>query len=84
MILSWAVHGVAISLECHIVLGSDGDIAEFRNEPEVDDQRFSWECAIEVQLKSLRALLNIFPNAEESAIEPLEAALHGLAAIPEG
>lgn len=80
MILSWSVHGTAIDLERHIVLGRDGNIAEFRNEPEVDNQRFSWECAIEVQLKALRALLKIFPTVEGSAIEPLEAALHVLAA----
>lgn len=80
MILSWSVHGTAIDLERHIVLGGDGDIAEFRNEPEVDNQRSSWECAIEVQLKALRALRKIFPSVDESAIEPLEAAFQGLAA----
>lgn len=83
MVLSWPVHGTAIDLERHIVLGSDGNIVEFQNEPEVDNQRFSWECAIEVQLKSLRALLVIFPSVEESDIVPLEHTFRSLAANSE-
>lgn len=79
MVFSWSVHGAAVDLDRHVVVGEDGNVAEFRNEPEVDDQESSWMCAIEVLLKAVAALATIFPNVDQSPMEQQYAEARGLA-----
>lgn len=80
MVFSWPVHGAAVDLNRHVVVGEDGDVAEFRNEPEIDGQESSWMCAIEVLLKAIAALATIFPNVDQSPMAQQYAEAHGLAA----
>lgn len=80
MVFSWPVHGAAVDLNRHVVIGDDGNVTEFRNEPEVDGQESSWMCAIEVLLKAIAALATIFPNVDQSPMAQQYAEAHGLAA----
>ena len=80
MVFSWPVHGAAADLNRHVVMGEDGDVAEFRNEPEIDGQESSWMCAIEILLKAIAALATIFPSVDQSPIAQQYADAHALAA----
>jgi hypothetical protein len=80
MVFSWPVHGAAVDLNRHVVLGEDGDAREFRNEPEVDNQESTWMCAVEILLKAIAALATIFPNVDQSPMEQQYAEAHGLSA----
>lgn len=80
MMFSWPTHGAAIDLDRHAVAGNDGNIAEFRNEPEVDGQESSWMCAIEILLKAITALATIFPNVDQSNMTKHYEEAHKLAA----
>jgi len=77
--LSWSTHGAAVDLDRHVVVGEDGNEAEFRNEPEVEDQESSWLCAIEILLKATTALAAVFPNVDQSPLEQGYADLRKLA-----
>ncbi|MDO8772287.1 MAG: DUF5677 domain-containing protein [Burkholderiaceae bacterium] len=77
--LSWSAHGAAVDLERHVVVGEDGDVAEFRNEPEVEGQESSWLCAIEILLKATTTLAEVFPNVDKSPLEQQYAELRTLA-----
>lgn len=80
MVFSWPVHGAGVDLNRHVVVAEDGNVTEFRNEPEVDGQESSWMCAIEVLLKAIVALATIFPNVDQSPLAQQSAEAHGLAA----
>lgn len=69
MVFSWSTHGAAVDLDRHLVVGEDGDVANFRNEPEVEDQELSWLCAIEILLKATTALAAVFPNVDQNPLE---------------
>ena len=60
-------------------MGEDGNVAEFRNEPEIEGQESSWLCAIEILLKVTLALAAIFPIVDRSPVEKLYADAHSLA-----
>lgn len=80
MVFSWSVHGAAVDLDRHIVIGEGEEVTEFRNEPEIDSQELSWSCAIEILLKATAALTVVFPNVEQGDMEQQYAELHTLAA----
>lgn len=80
MVFSWSVHGAAIDLNRHVVRGPDGDLAEFRNEPEIEGQESSWLCAVEILLKVTTALAAIFPDVNQGPLEEQYADAHTLAA----
>lgn len=80
MVLSWSVHGAAVDLDRHVVVGENGSVAEFRNEPEVDDQESSWLCAIEILLKAVTALSTVFPGVDQDPLEQQYAEARTLAA----
>ncbi|MBZ0133452.1 MAG: DUF5677 domain-containing protein [Rhodocyclaceae bacterium] len=84
MVLSWPTHSSAIDLDRHVVLGPDGEPSEFRNEPEIEDQEPTWACAIELLLKSMLALENIFSNVEKDKVESCYAAARLLLAETAG
>jgi hypothetical protein len=84
MVFSWSTHGALIDLDRHVVMGEDGDVAEFRNEPEIEDQESSWLCAIEILLKATIALATIFPRIDLSPVEKHYADAHSLARKFEG
>jgi hypothetical protein len=79
MVFSWPVHGAAIDLNRHVVMGDDGDVKEFRNEPEIDGQESSWLCAIEVLLKAIDALATVFPDIDKNPMGQLYTDAHALA-----
>lgn len=79
MVFSWSTHGAAVDLDRHVVVGEYGDVAEFRNEPEVEGQESSWLCAIEILLKATTALAAVFSNVDQSHIDQQYAELRTLA-----
>lgn len=80
MVFSWPVHGAAVDLNRHAVIGKGGDVTEFRNEPEVDNQESSWMCAIEILLKAIAALGAVLPNVDQGPMEQQYAEARELAA----
>ena len=84
MVFSWPVHGAAVDLNRHVVIGEDGDAKEFRNEPEIDGQESSWMCAIEVLLKAIAAFATVFPDVDQSQMAQQYADAHALAATIAG
>lgn len=80
MVFSWPVHGAAVDLNRHAVVGEDGEVTEFRNEPEVGNQESSWMCAIEVLLKAITALGTVFSNVDQGLMEQQYAEVRDLAA----
>lgn len=72
-VFSWSAHGAAVDLDRHAVVGPDGEVSEFRNEPELEGQESTWVCAVEVLLKALTALARIFPIGDQMQIEKLYA-----------
>ena len=79
MIFSWPTHGAIVDLERHVVKGENGHLVEFRNEPEVENQEFSWFCAIELLLIALNALAEVFSSVDKACLEQLFADLNKLA-----
>lgn len=77
-ILSWSVHGAPKDLDRHVVVDSNQNPIEFRNEPEIEEQYSSWLYSIEILLKALTALGKIFPNIHERQIEHYSAELQAL------
>lgn len=59
-LLSFAAHGAISDLESHAVLDADGDVVEFKSEPELAEQETVWAWAAEVQLAAMRALSQLF------------------------
>jgi len=84
MVFSWSTHGALIDLDRHTVMGEDGNVVEFRNEPEIEDQESSWICAIEILLKATIALAAIFPSIDQSPVEKHYADAKSLARKFEG
>ena len=80
MVFSWSAHGATVDLDRHVVVGEDGDVAEFRNEPEIEGQEQTWLCAIEILLKATTALAAIFSNVDQSPLEQHHADLQTLKA----
>jgi len=78
MVFSWSAHGAAVDIDRHVVVGEDGDVAEFRSEPEVEGQELSWLCAIEILLKATTALAAVFPNVDQGPLEQQYADLRTL------
>ena len=62
-LLSFAAHGAMSDLESHAVVDADGDVAEFKNEPELADQQAVWAWAAEVELAAMRSLASLFSLA---------------------
>lgn len=77
---SWSAHGAAVDLDRHVVVGEDGDVTEFHNEPEIEGQELSWLCAIEILLKATTALAAIFSNVDQSPLEQQYVDLQALEA----
>lgn len=78
MVFSWPVHGAAVDLDRHVVVGPNGEVSEFRNEPEVDEQESTWLCCIEILLKSLAFLGKVFPNIDQTTVARLYEDAHVL------
>lgn len=59
-------------------MGKDGDIVEFRNEPEIEDQESSWLYAIEILLEVIASLSAIFPGIDQARPDQCYADAHAL------
>jgi hypothetical protein len=78
MIFSWPVHGAATDLDRHVVLGPDGEVSEFKNEPELEGQETEWMCCIELLLKALTFLAKIFAEVDQEQVDRLYSEAHAL------
>lgn len=79
MTLSWSAHGATIDLDRHIVQNEDGQMIEFRNEPEISNQEVDWVVAIDIQIKATYALALIFNSVDIASATLHEANLHKIA-----
>lgn len=59
-ILSSSTHASILDLSNHLVIDAYDNITELKNEPEVDDQEFVWDAAIEILINAVKALQTIF------------------------
>ena len=66
MLLSFSAHGAVTDLADHLVADASGSVIEFRNEPQVEDQQATWAYTVEIQLRAIDALTNLFALAEPS------------------
>jgi len=79
MTLSWSAHGAAIDLERHMVKDDDDFLVEMQNEPDTQHQEVAWLVAIEIQIKAVFELAEIFPSVDKLVFEQYESKLHALA-----
>jgi hypothetical protein len=80
-LLSFAAHGAISDLESHAVVDADGDVVEFKSEPELADQQAIWAWAAEVEVAAMRALSQLFALSTTD-IEALAQRLHVLSEVP--
>lgn len=79
MTFSWSTHSAPIDLERHLVKDQNGNLMEFKNEPEINEQEVSWLVAIDTQIKATYALSRIFKSINTSSTQAHEENLHSLA-----
>lgn len=63
-LLSFAAHGAISDLEHHAVVDDDGNVLEFKSEPELQGQSTVWSWATEVTIVAMKGLCSVFGIAE--------------------
>lgn len=66
MLLSFSAHGAVSDLTGHLVTDKSGNVIEFRNEPQLQDQADTWAYTIEMQLRAVDALTKLFKLGQPS------------------
>ena len=72
MLLSFSAHSAVSDLASHLVLDDQGQVVEFKNEPEIEGQISTWTYSVEIQLKALQAVATLF-KLDTATIEVLVA-----------
>lgn len=78
-LLSFAAHGKVSDLHVHVVADADGEPAEFKSEPTLDDQDSTWGWAVEAELCAMHHLATFF-GLDTHDVEALRAELQALPA----
>ena len=73
-LLSFAAHSKVSDLNCHVVVGVDGEPLEFQNEPVTSGQASVWAWVVEVQLAAMRSVAALF-SLEAHELEALSKRL---------
>ena len=61
-LLSFAAHGAISDLESHAVVDANGEVVEFKSEPDLAEQQTVWAWAAEVELAAMRSLSRECPK----------------------
>jgi hypothetical protein len=59
-LLSFPAHSTVSDLVSHLVTDDHGDIAQLKNEPDLENQESTWAFAIEIQIRAAKAVCGIF------------------------